>query len=39
MNNMIILGSLLCYTSVYLLGVDTRQINDTGYVVFCYVGA
>jgi gamma-aminobutyric acid type B receptor len=37
LNNLIIVGSMLVYLSVYILGVDTRQVDDDGFTLFCYV--
>lgn len=35
MNNMIIVGSFLTYTSVILLGLDTRVLSDRGFEIMC----
>lgn len=37
MNNLIIAGSLLCYGSVLLLGLDSGSVGEDGFAQLCYV--
>jgi gamma-aminobutyric acid type B receptor len=37
LNNLIIVGSILVYVSVYVLGIDTRQVSEDAFAVVCYV--
>ncbi|XP_038060033.1 gamma-aminobutyric acid type B receptor subunit 2-like [Patiria miniata] len=36
-NNLIVMGCLLLYTSVFVSGVDTSGITDGAFIVLCYV--
>lgn len=37
MNNLIIFGSICAYTAVFLLGIDTRFVNQEIFEKLCYV--
>lgn len=37
MNNIIIVGSILTYISVVLLGFDTRFVSSQTFITLCYV--
>lgn len=39
MNNLIICGSICAYNAVFLLGIDTRFVNNQIFEKLCYVCA
>ncbi|XP_071808953.1 gamma-aminobutyric acid type B receptor subunit 2-like [Asterias amurensis] len=36
-NNLIVCGCLLLYSSVFVSGMDTSGLNETGFIITCYV--
>lgn len=39
MNNLIIIGSICAYVSIFLLGLDTRFVSQKAFERLCYVGS